>query len=102
MERHLCSWIGRFYIVHMSIPPKATYRFNTATGKILAFLFSRNRIWSGRDGSAVKSTCYSSVGPNLGSTTWGVIQQSSNRGSNALDWLHRQAYKWHTFTFIYM
>ena len=30
----LCSWIGRFSIIKMSILPKAIYRFNTISIKI--------------------------------------------------------------------
>lgn len=38
MERHLCSWIGRFATVKMAIPPKVIYTFIAFPLKIKAAL----------------------------------------------------------------
>ena len=35
-----CSWIGRINTVKMTIPPKATYRFNVNPIKILMVFFT--------------------------------------------------------------
>lgn len=52
MERHFCSWIGRFTTVKMTTLPKFMYRFIAFPLKIKAALF-----WTETDKLILKCKC---------------------------------------------